>query len=88
MKTLLIYSFLITLIGCSSPHNINQNKLQAWNGTFWGMSEQDLKIQALPASWGKLYSRLQIILWWVTARSKSYQFIVKSIAAPNPPYEI
>lgn len=32
-------------MGCSSPitHNLNQNELPAWNGTFWGMSEQDLK---------------------------------------------
>jgi hypothetical protein len=36
----------------------------------------------------KVSAAMQITNNPLVARSKSYQFIVKSIAAPNPPYEI
>ncbi|WP_157871809.1 hypothetical protein [Gloeothece verrucosa] len=35
---------------------------------------------------GKMFTEIQNSLWWVTARIKSYHFLIKIIAAPNPPY--
>ncbi len=50
--------------------------------------QQISRRKAFPTSWGKLYSKLHIVMKWVTARIKTYGFIVKIRTAPNPPYEI
>ncbi len=47
-----------------------------------------VKILALPTSWDKLYNRLQYLIGWVTARIKTYWFLIRINPALNPPDEI
>ena len=52
------------------------------------LDEYKLSLLALPTSWGKLDILLQNLERWVASQTKTYRFIIKSITATNPPYEI